>query len=587
MPMLRNSVLAGAFVASALSAQGACFDALGTGLNVGDDTIVQGQALGFTFTFNGVGYTSICIDSNGSVYLGATTTQASDWTPTEAEFLASTSPRICGMWTDFNCVANGDVYFNAVPAAGSNPAYATVTWSQAYEFTRTTPIDMQIKLDANNVITVAYGASGFQGGSLNTTGIIGATMGAGAPSNQVSFATRPTVIAQNTFAQIVTLPSLAFPASFKMSWTPTLPGYVATDVACAGPASVATLGAGCPAVTGLGAGDDTTHTLPLPFTFPHASGPITTVIASSNGFLTLGTSTTAGTGCCNGDVATLLSGPPRVAALWTDLNANDAGLGGHGEVSTAVEPGSGAFVVTWRDIGEYNFTPTASNNFQIALYPSGDIQIRYLNVAVGGTGRVALAGYSDGNNTADPGPSDLSVAAAPSVNTIYELFTGPTAVDLTGMNFLLIPNGVGGYLFIPGAGSPFSAQGPLVLAAAPAPNSLPQLGTTLILNLSGISAAPQGNVALLFIGFTELNPGVDLGQLLGATGCTAFFAPSPVDLQFLNFTFGAPTTSYSIAVPNNPTLLGGVGIAEAVSDDSSANAFGWKFSNGLRLTVGP
>ena len=106
------------------------------------------------------------------------------------------------------------------------------------------------------------------------------------------------------------------------------------------------------------------------------------------------------------------------------------------------------------------------------------------------------------------------------------------------------------------------------------------------MNLSGISPSPQGNLALLFIGFTELNPGVDLGIPLNAPGCTAFFAPGPNDLNFLNFTIRSPTTAYSVGVPNNIALIGLQGIAEAVSDDTTANAFGWKFSNGLRLTVG-
>ena len=82
------------------------------------------------------------------------------------------------------------------------------------------------------------------------------------------------------------------------------------------------------------------------------------------------------------------------------------------------------------------------------------------------------------------------------------------------------------------------------------------------------------------------NIGVDLGAPLGAPGCTAFFLPGPSDMNLLNFTLGSPTTSFSAGVPNNNALIGLVAIAEAVSDDTGANAFGWKFSNGLRLTVG-
>jgi len=156
-------------------------------------------------------------------------------------------------------------------------------------------------------------------------------------------------------------------------------------------------------------------------------------------------------------------------------------------------------------------------------------------------------------------------------------------MDLSGLNYLFLNTG-SSYLVIPGAGGPYSISQPMSLASAV--GSRPGIGLTYTMNLSGISPAPQGNIALLFIGFTELNPGVDLGAPLGAPGCTAFFLPGPSDMNLLNFTLGSPTTSFSAGVPNNNALIGLVAIAEAVSDDTGANAFGWKFSNGLRLTVG-
>ena len=95
MNLLRNAVLASAVLATALSAQNPCFDTnIGTDINAADDTLNPGHALGFTFNFAGVGYTDIVIDPNGCIYFGATTTAFSDFSPSEAEFLASASPRI-------------------------------------------------------------------------------------------------------------------------------------------------------------------------------------------------------------------------------------------------------------------------------------------------------------------------------------------------------------------------------------------------------------------------------------------------------------------------------------------------------------
>jgi len=584
MPTLRTSLFVGALFASTVLAQVPCFDPnIGVDQNMGDDQMNTNIPLGFTFTYNGVGYTSVCLDSNGSIYLGATTTAFADYSPTEAELLSSPQPRICGLWTDFqaNATGSGHIFVNQVAAGGGNPAYALFTWNGVYEYTRTTPVTVQVRLDANNVVQVAYGSQGAIGGSLNTTVIIGASPGLGAVSNPVSFAARPVIITQNNFADVRTVPNT--PAGFMMSWTPTNPGYIAADVNCASPGSAQVLGAGCPALTGLNAGDDTTHLVNLPFSFPHSAGAVTQVMISSNGFLTLGPSTAAGTGCCSGAVAGLLSGPPRISAMWTDLNAATGGTG-NGEVYTGVETGSGAFVVTWSGIGEFGVTPVVANSCQIALYPSGDFAIRYGAVQVNGAGHTVLAGYSAGNGATDPGPTDLSaISTPPLASTVYETFAAVGTMDLTGLNFLCIASG-SNYLMVPGAGGAYGLREPLVLASAV--GSRPGLGLTYTMNLSGISPSPQGNIALLFIGFTELNPGVDLGAPLGAPGCTAFFLPGPSDMNLLNFTLGSPTTSFSAGVPNNNALIGLVAIAEAVSDDTGANAFGWKFSNGLRLTVG-
>src|SRR5262245_59436334 len=426
MPSLRPLIIAGALFASTVLAQSPCFDLnMGTDQNMGDDQIVSGLALGFTFTYNGVGYTSVCLDSNGSIYLGATTTAFADYSPTEAELLSSPQPRICGLWDDFNASdpASGHIFFNAVPAGGGNPAYALFTWAGVFEFGRTTPIQVQVKLDANNVVSITYGSQAPLGGTLNTTLIIGASPGLGAVSNPVSFAARPVVIAQNNFADVRTVPNT--PAGFKMQWAPTNPGYIASDVGCTPnnlptPGVSQVLGVGCPTpakpsiyeqftaanpvdvsgmdftflpngqggyivipgiagpffntlTTALGAGDDTTHPVLLPFPFPHAFSTVNNIVVSSNGFLTLG-SVNPGAGCCSGDIPSMLSGESRIAAWWSDLNASGAG-----EVYADLDPSSGEFVVTWSQVPEY--VSTGSNTFQIALNPNGSFKIRLQSVA--------------------------------------------------------------------------------------------------------------------------------------------------------------------------------------------------------------
>jgi len=93
-------------VAAAVSAQSPCFDTvLGTDLLLTDDSNSAALPLGFTFTYNGVAYTQICVSSNGYIWLGGVAGLA-DFSPTEAELLAQ-APRICPMWTDLNPGAAG------------------------------------------------------------------------------------------------------------------------------------------------------------------------------------------------------------------------------------------------------------------------------------------------------------------------------------------------------------------------------------------------------------------------------------------------------------------------------------------------
>ncbi len=582
--MLRTSTLIGAVFASALSAQGPCFETtLGTDLALSDDSIAQGLALGFTFTYAGVGYTDICVESNGGIYLGASTTAGADFSPTEAELLNSVQPRLCPLWLDLDpsAAGSGHVYFNTFPAVGATPARAVISWAHVYQYATTNPIEMQVELSANGTVRMTYGANAATG---TANKILGASPGLGALSNPVSLATRPIAIAQDNFAEVLTGSQHT---NAQMLWAPTAPGYVISDVGCTGntlpvPAKVETLGTGCPVrsmpsiyevfdaanavdvsgtdftflpngqggylvipgiagpmftgfATNLGAGDDTTHAVALPFAFPHAYTTVSNIVVSSNGFLTLGT-INPGSGCCAGSVANLLAGESRIAAWWSDLNATGAA------VYADLDPVSGDFVVTWNNVFEYS---TASvNRFQIALEPSGAFKIRLASVAR--VSHTFLLGYSYGHNSTNPGASN---------------FAGIAAQD-TG---------------------PLSLISPLVQSAVA--GSTPKIGTTLNLQCSGISAAPQGNVAILFIGFTELNPGFDLAGL-GAPGCNAYLLPGPSDLQFLNLTLGAPTTTFAVPVPNSLSLVGLQAISEIVSDDVGANSLGFKFSNGLRLTAG-
>ncbi|MEQ1634522.1 MAG: hypothetical protein ABL997_19225, partial [Planctomycetota bacterium] len=337
-----------AALAASLGAQAPCLNLpLGADLGLTDDSTSPALNLGFTFTYNGVGYTQIRVCSNGYIWLGTTAITGGDFSPTEAELLAG-APRLCPLWSDFNpaAVGSGHVYFS-----NSTPGVATITWAGVYAFGTTTGVTFQVTLDASNSVSIAYDAPAVPG-TLNTTVILGASPGAASVANPVSFATRPIISASNTFSEAIpAVNGVPIPyGNFKMLWSPTNPGFVISDVTCTPnvlPAvgSSAVVGAGCPTLVNpvLNAGDDTTHPKTLPFSFPSPTGNYTDIVVSSNGFVTLGT-TNPGAGCCAGSPATLLSGPTRLSAFWQDLNLAATG---NGEAYTYLDAITGEYVINW------------------------------------------------------------------------------------------------------------------------------------------------------------------------------------------------------------------------------------------------
>ena len=567
-------------VAAAVSAQSPCFDTvLGTDLLLTDDSNSAALPLGFTFTYNGVAYTDICVSSNGYIWLGAVAGLA-DFSPTEAELLAQ-APRICPMWTDLNpgAVGSGHIYFDA-----SVPGIAKITWAGVYQYNTTNQNSMQVVLDASGSVTVTYGPC-----TTAANPIVGASPGAGSVSNLVSLATRPVVITQNNFAEVLTA-TTGTPfvySNTKMLWSPTSPGYLISDVSCTPnslplPASSQSVGSGCPAPTGpslyevfsaanpadlngrnlsllpsgatdyialpnisptwfsgftnrLTAGDDDNLPLTLPFAFPFNGTTISQIYACGNGYITLGA--TAPTVDWTPTTAEMLAGPARVMGFWRDLYA--PGAVSPAGVYADLDVATGEYVITWNAVPEYQTNP--AETFQIALSPSGQMTIRWQTVQV--TTGTFYVGYTAGGNSADPGVSDLSAVNGRTVST--------TVVR------------------------------PLTIAAAT--GSTPQVGGTFTVNASNIQSLPNGVFTILLIS-TEVPGGIPL-DVLGLTGCTAY-VQLPEIASFFNLTLGAATTTFPVAIPSGSAFYGLSLMSQAISDDLTANAFGYRVSNGLRWNLG-
>ena len=167
--------------------------------------------------------------------------------------------------------------------------------------------------------------------------------------------------------------------------------------------------------TVLALGDDSTVQVPLGFTFPYQGGSWTSMFVNSNGNITFG----VGSIDLSETVAEFLSGPPRIAPLWDDLNPTAGGL------VTLQQNGTSA-TVSFLAVPE--FSSTVGNTFAVTLTDTGQITFSY-----GSTNHNdGIVGVTQGGGAADPGETDLSAAASLSASgTTYELFgTGQFDLDL-------------------------------------------------------------------------------------------------------------------------------------------------------------
>jgi hypothetical protein len=561
-----------------------CFEtALGANLGLGDEAVAANNALGFLFPGPAGSVSSIDIASNGFVWLGSNP-QPRCCDGTGFQFV-SDPPSIAAMWEDLDpshAGAGGGVFFNTFAASGSAVARAVVTWVQVPQTGGGPPITAQLQLFANGEFAILHDAGN---AIASHQALVGVTQGNGATPNPIAFTSIGTSIGSPLDTGANPTAYQEFSASGydlagrSYAFSPNgLGGYRIAERATCRAGSFTQYGVGCPALTpvsfyeefaggafdlsgtglrgvpngsngwlllpaasaiftgfsnNLGLTDDSVAgPIALPFPFTHPGGTTNVICVSSNGFLWF-----AGGGSerAFSDHNILLADPPSLAALWTDLNPDIAGLGGG--VFADPDPSGQAFYVTWRFIPEYN-QPATSNTFQIALFANGNFELRW--PSAGTVTHQSVVGYSTGNGAPDPGPIDISAA--------LPFNTGPGAA-------------------------------PLVLAAAA--GSRPRLGSTFTLVTSPIPAGTS--LGVLLLGF--LQGAIDLAPI-GMPGCTGYvdFRNGASATTF----FATPSASvpFGIAVPNNNALVGFALFAQSATLSSGFNGLGVIASNGGRLEIG-
>ncbi len=319
------------------------------------------------------------------------------------------------------------------------------------------------------------------------------------------------------------------------------------------------------ALGAVNSGDDalTTETPPwlAPFAFP--GGTTTQLLACTNGFVWLGTTTAA---TANPSVANWLGGgatgyPARFAPCWHDFigtrnSVTNPGSGMYVFTDTIGGPGNAITYVTWKDTGEFASVSATGghsvNSFQCVFFEAtGQVEFRFGAMALRGGN--AITGFTQGTlgagiNCTDSGSRDLSAE---------------------------LPHASAG---------PNGAQGALTLTTS----ARPIVNTSTTFTASNI---PAGDVIGLYLyDFVPLSPGVQFPPLV-APGCILSLAFSPNWGFVLDLPTGPTSTSPSFPGPlGAPVYPGGSPFVGAHFYVQYASAVGvggpFHTSNALDLKLG-
>ncbi len=166
-------------------------------------------------------------------------------------------------------------------------------------------------------------------------------------------------------------------------------------------------------------GDDDYQEIFLPFPFGYCGEEYNSVFVNSNGSLTFG----AGSTLYSETASSLLSGPPRIAGLWDDLNPSAGGVVSWSHTGDTV-------TFSFEDVPEYY--ATGANTFHITLIRSANqVELNYgtLTASDGLAGLSCGAGWTTGLETEADLTYEVAVAEDGTINArneaaFYEWFDG-------------------------------------------------------------------------------------------------------------------------------------------------------------------
>ncbi|HEX5053605.1 MAG TPA: hypothetical protein VFZ65_17635 [Planctomycetota bacterium] len=190
----------------------------------------------------------------------------------------------------------------------------------------------------------------------------------------------------------------------------------------------------------LGSGDEVVFPIQaIGFAFPFAGMSYTDVHVCTNGYLTLSNAGVPAPGGSDytATQADLAGGPPRICALWCDLNV----VGANGS-QVYINSSPSKCTITWDRVVNYGMT--TQFQVQLQLFPTGEIVVFYsagatnnstYNYAAG----IGMVGVSPGGGVTLPAPSDLSAAGNTTDASLFEEWLLQTTFDMPLQSLHLIP----------------------------------------------------------------------------------------------------------------------------------------------------
>ena len=165
----------------------------------------------------------------------------------------------------------------------------------------------------------------------------------------------------------------------------------------------------------LGLGTDDAKAVDLPFPFPFYGASYTRVFVNADGNLTFGA---PDPGSSDRSMGRFLSGPPRIAAFFTDLDPSRAG-------SVGARLASDRAVFSWS--GVPGGAQINRNSFQVALLPDGGIDLVY---GAEMQTREAIVGLSPGGASTLTALDLAAPSPAPVPGAVAERFSETEKLDL-------------------------------------------------------------------------------------------------------------------------------------------------------------